>query len=83
MNNLDTKGRFSKKTEDEQNYLTLPIPSLKAILFWIFSFIVFLPWIIAVSKFKIFEKIELIYESLIIGNNEDNSENGNKSGLFY
>ena len=83
MKNRDTKGRFSKKTEDEQNYLALPIPSLKAILFWIFSFIIFFPWIIAVSKFKLFEKIELIYENLIIGHNEDNSENGKKSGLFY
>ena len=83
MKHLDTKGRFSKKTEDEQNYLVLPKPSLKAILFWIFSFIVFFPWIIAVSKFKLFEKIELIYENLIIGNNEDNLENGKRSGLFY
>ena len=83
MISQDTKGRFSKKLEVERNYLALPISSLKAIIFWICSLIIFFPWIMAISKFKLFEKVETIYEYLLIGNNEENSENGKKSSLFY
>ena len=82
MKSRDTNGRFVKKT-NEENRLTLIFPSLKSLLYWILMLIIFFPWITILSKLNLFEKMKVILESLIISNNEENSDNGKKGGLFY
>ena len=82
MKSRDTNGRFVKKT-NEENQLTLIFPSLKSLLYWILMLFIFFPWIAIISKLNLFEKMKEILESLLISNNEESSDNGKKSGLFY
>ena len=86
MKKRDAKGRFSKDDGDESNNLILTIPTFTTILKWITITLVLFPWIIIISKFNIFQKLEIIFDILYKERNEenaDNVENGKKSGLFY
>ena len=86
MKKKDAKGRFSKDDGDESNNLILTIPTFTTILKWISITLVLLPWLIIISKFNIFQKLEIIFDILYKERNEenaDNVENGKKSGLFY
>ena len=86
MKKRDAKGRFSKDDGDESNNLILTIPTFTTILKWISITLVLLPWLIIISKFNVFQKLEIIFDILYKERNEenaDNVENGKKSGLFY
>ena len=82
MKARDSNGRYIKKS-DEESQLTLIFPPIKSILYWILMFIIFLPWILILSKFSLFEKINMVFDTLINGKNEEPAENGKKNGLFY
>ena len=41
------------------------------------------PWLIIISKFNVFQKLENIFDILYKERNEEIAENGKKSGLFY
>ena len=81
MKSRDSKGRFSRS--QDTNYITLIIPSIKTVLFWICSFFIFFPWIIVISKIHLFQKIEEIFDMLLTERNEEASDNGKKGGIFY
>ena len=86
MKRRDEKGRFSKNNGDESNNLTLTIPTFTKIIKLISMTFVLFPWLIIISKFNIFQKLESIFDILYKVRNEENtenSENGKKSGLFY
>ena len=83
MKKRDLKGRFLKNEDEERNILTLALPSLKVIITWMAIIFLIFPWLIIISKFNVFQKIEDIIENLLKENIEDSSENGKKSGLFY
>lgn len=83
MKKRDSKGRFSKNEYEENNNFTLAIPTFKSILKWISLIIVLFPWIIIISKFNLFEKMEEVFDFLYNERNEETTENGKKSGLFY
>ena len=82
MKARDSNGRYIKK-DDGESQLTLIFPSIKSILYWILMFLIFLPWIIVLSKFSLFEKLNMIFENLINRKNEETVENVKKNGLFY
>ena len=82
MKARDSSGRYVKKN-DEDNQLALIFPPIRSILYWIVMFIIFLPWILILSKFSLFEKMNMIFETLINGKNDEIPENGKKNGLFY
>ena len=74
------------KADYESNNLILTIPTFTKILKWITITLVLLPWLIIISKFNIFQKLENIFYILYKERNEENAENnenGKKSGLFY
>ena len=77
------KGRFSKNDIQEGNILTFPLPSLKTIFAWIALIFILFPWIIIISKFNTFQRVEYAFDSFLKDNNEEIIENGKKSGLFY
>ena len=81
MNTRDNKGRFTKK--EEENCLKLAIPSLKTILSLTFIVFIFMPWIIIISKFHPFDRIEFIFEQIMGLNNADESDTPKNNGLFY
>ena len=83
MRKRDTNGRFSKTANEDGLHLTLDIHSFKTIIIWLFILFIIFPWILIISKFNIFQKIECIFENLLKENNEEGSENGKKGGLFY
>jgi len=83
MKKRDSKGRFSKNDCEENNNLILTIPSLKTIITWISIILVLFPWIIIISKFNLFQRLESFFDILYNEGNEENVENGKKSGLFY
>ena len=83
MKKRDSKGRFSKNEYEENNNFTLAISTFKSILKWISLIIVLFPWIIIIYKFNLFEKMEEVFDFLYNERNEETTENGKKSGLFY
>ena len=83
MKKRDSKGRFSKNDFEENNNLILTIPSFKTIITWISIILVLFPWIIIISKFNLFQRLESFFDILYNEGNEENVENGKKSGLFY
>ena len=83
MKKRDSKGRFSKNDFEENNNLILTIPSFKTIITWISIILVLFPWIIIIAKFNVFQRLESFFDILYNEGNEENVENGKKSGLFY
>ena len=85
MKKRDAKGRFSKDDGDESNNLILTILTFTTILKWISITLVLLPWLIIISKFNVFQKLEIIFDILYKERNEenaDNVENGKKVVYF-
>ena len=82
MKKRDLKGRFLKNEDEERNILTLALPSLKVIITWMAIIFIIFPWLIIISKFNAFQKIEDIIENLLKENIEDSSENGKKRAYF-
>ena len=83
MKKRDSKGRFSRNSDEEDNNLVLTLPSVKNIILWISIIFVLSPWLIIISKFNVFQKLENIFDILYKERNEEIAENGKKSGLFY
>ena len=83
MKKRDSKGRFSRNSDEEDNKLVLTLPSVKSIILWISIIFVLCPWLIIISKFNVFQKLENIFDILYKERNEEIAENGKKSGLFY
>ena len=83
MKKRDSKGRFSRNSDEEDNNLVLTLTSVKNIILWIIIIFVLYPWLIIISKFNVFQKLENIFDILYKERNEEIAENGKKSGLFY
>ena len=80
MSTRDNKGRFSKK--EEENYLKLVIPSIKTVLTLIFIVFIIMPWIIIISKFHPFDRIELLFERIMGINGAEESESPKKKWII-
>ena len=77
--------RFSKKNDNEDAEFVIKFPSIKILIYYAILTVIFLPWIIIISKMKIIEKAIYFVELLLNGFNgqsEDIPENGKKNGLF-
>ena len=83
MKKRDSNGRFTKNIEEGYSHLTLDLPNLKTIIVWILFTLIIFPWILVISKFNIFQKMELIFDNLVKNKVEEESENGKKGGIFY
>ena len=83
MKKRDSNGRFIKEIKEGYTHLTVDLPSFKTIIIWILMLFIIFPWILIISKFNIFQKMENIFDSLLKEKSEEVSENGKKSGLFY
>ena len=83
MKKRDSKGRFSKSINEDIIQLTLDIPSFKKIILWALIFLIIFPWLMVISKFNIFQRMETFFDGMLKEKYEENSENGKKSGLFY
>ena len=76
MNTRDSKGRFAKK--EDENYLHLAIPSLKTFLSLFFITLVFMPWIIIISKLHPFDRMEFLFAKIFGYNASEESESPKK-----
>ena len=79
MKSRDSKGRFSKQAGNEGLVLTLP--TIQTILYYLVLIFIFLPWLIIVTKFNLFEKISSIFDSIF--KDTENTEQNKKNGIFY
>ena len=82
MKARDQNGRYIKKNK-EDSQLTLIFPPIKSTLYWILILIIFLPWLIILSKFDLLEKLNALFEGLISGKYSEPTETGKKNGIFY
>ena len=85
MKSRDEKGRFSKKNDNEDAEFVIKFPSIKILIYYAILTVIFLPWIIIISKMKIIEKAIYFVELLLNGFNgqsEDIPENGKKKWTF-
>ena len=55
-------------------------PSLKTLAYWIFIFVIFLPWMVIASKFHLLNRLFNFMDELMLKNDEDVPK---KNGLFY
>ena len=83
MKKRDASGRFTKNTEEGYTHLSVVLPSFQKILFWLLLIFIIFPRVLFISKFKILQKMENIFDSLLQEKSEEISENGKKSGIFY
>ena len=60
MKSRDDKGRF-KKNEVEEPEFAKKLPSLKVLAYYAVLVLIFLPWLIIISKLKLTEKIISIF----------------------
>ena len=84
MKARDDRGRFKKEIEDAE--FIIKFPSIKTIIHYFSLIIIFLPWLIIVSRLNLSEKIISAFDLLLNGfngKNEDTPEAGKKNGLFY
>ena len=78
----DKKGRFNKEDiSGDRNEFRIFFPSLKNFFFIVILIIIFLPWTIIISRFKIFEKIFHFFEDIMTRREEE--ETPKKNGIFY
>ncbi len=75
----DGKGRFIKH-KNEGCKVSFLLPSIKSIVYWIFIFAIFLPWIVIGSRFHLLSKIFNFMDDLMLKTEEDAQK---KNGLFY
>ena len=75
----DGKERFTKYKK-EGHKVSFLLPSIKAITYWIFIFVILLPWIVIGSKFHLLRKLFNLMDELMLKNEEDSPK---KNGLFY
>lgn len=73
----DSKGRFKTNTDGG---LVLTIPKLSTIIYWIALAVIFLPWIIILSRLNLFEKISLLFDAVF---KEAEVVETKKNGIFY
>ena len=81
----DTKGRFSKKCEEDFK-IVLGFPSFKKVIVWALIIIILMPWMSFLWKFSLIKKIMDLFDEIIsLTPNTPNSESdgAKKSGLFY
>ena len=60
----DTKGRFSKKC-DEEFKIVLGFPSFKKIIVWTLIIIILMPWMPFLWKFSLIKKIMDLFDEII------------------
>ena len=60
----DSRGRFSKKTE-EGFKIIFDIPPIKRIIIWALLFGILLPWISIIAKFAILNKLLSLFDELM------------------
>ena len=60
----DSRGRFSKKTE-EGFKIIFDIPPIKRIIIWALLFGILLPWISIIAKFEILNKLLSLFDELM------------------
>lgn len=79
MKARDKRGRFAKNEE----LFTLTFPSFKNLIYWISILLIFLPWLIILSKFNLIGKVMDIFDSIFNEKSETAQETGKKNGIFY
>ena len=75
----DAKGRFSK---GEGFRITLFIPTLTTLFYWMILLIILMPWISIISRLEILQKVLSIFEDLISKTKSEEKETPKKNGLF-
>ena len=78
----DRNGRFSKASNEGLD-ISLNIPSLKSIIYWIILMALLMPWIIIVLRLDAFGIIINKFEELMTVNLNERPEQSKKNGLFY
>ena len=77
----DTRGRYVKD-EDNGYRFSFTVPSIKALIIWIFLAIILLPWAVIISKCDILKKIMETFENLIRTGEKEEGETPKKMVYF-
>ena len=78
----DKKGRFTKEDFPNERYeFKFCLPSLKNFIFIILLIIIFLPWTVIISRFKLLEKIFQFFDDIV--EIIEDEESPKKNGIFY
>ena len=77
----DNKGRFTKSCESGMK-ITMNVPTLTKINYWLLLLIIFMPWISIVCRLEILKKILNIFDDLLMKSKDEEKEMPKKNGLF-
>ena len=77
----DNKERFTKSSESGMK-ITMNMPTLTKIIYWLSFLIIFMPWISIVCRLEILKKILNIFDDLLMKSKDEEKEMPKKNGLF-
>lgn len=77
----DNKGRFAKSSEGGMK-ITMNVPTLAKIIYWLLLLIIFMPWISIFCRLEILKKILNIFDDLLMKSKGEEKEMPKKNGLF-
>ena len=78
----DARGIFSKEN-GKSGKIVFNLPSFENEIFYILLMIIMIPWIIIISKIKIWDRIKEKLEELMALTAKSNEESSKKNGIFY
>ena len=78
MKKRDSNGRFIKEIKEGYTHLAVDLPSFIIIIVWILILFIIFPWILIITKFNIFQKMDNIFDSLLKKNQKQFLKNGKK-----
>lgn len=77
----DSKGRFTKGPEEGLK-ITMHVPTLATIIYWILLLIIFMPWISVVCRLEILKRILSFFDDLLLMTTSEENETPKKNGFF-
>ena len=77
----DSKGRFAKGSEEGLK-ITVHVPTLTNIIYWILLLIIFMPWISVVCRLEILKRLLSFFDNLLLMTATEEKDIPKKNGLF-
>ena len=77
----DSKGRFTKGAEEGLK-ISVNVPTLTSIIYFILLLFIFMPWISVVCSLEILKKLLSLFDNLLKMTANEEKEIQKKNGLF-
>ena len=77
----DSEGGFTKGAEEGLK-ISVNVPTLTSIIYFILLLFIFMPWISVVCRLEILKKLLSLFDNLFMMKADEEKETPKKNGLF-